>query len=114
MRRVLFLNGSNQRATVELYLQEGGSTSNQRFAVAARPGRTMRVAYPLISNVVEVRVRPMTRITLDNGTVLHIRQPLHAPSGEEFDVAIVALRPAARGLMCGITDRGTVLTEEFA
>jgi hypothetical protein len=114
VRRVLFLNGSRQRATVELHLQEGDSASDQRFVVVARPGSSQtRIVYPLISNVVEVRIRPMSQITLANGTVLHIRQPMHAPTGEEFDQAIVALEPAARGLVCGITDRGTVLTEEF-
>jgi len=114
VRKVQFLNGSSQPATVELHLQEGGSASNQRFAVVAQPGSSQtRTVYPLISNVVEVRIRPMSQITLANGSVLHIRHPMHAPAGEKFDEAIVALEPAARGLVYGITDRGTVLTEEF-
>ncbi|MHC4817768.1 MAG: hypothetical protein ACYTF8_06915 [Planctomycetota bacterium] len=114
MRRVRFLNRSKQRATVELHLEEVGSTLSRRLGVAARPGcsRT-RALHPRIPNLVEVLVRPMSRITVANGTVLHIRHPMHAPTGEEFDEAIVTLEGSARGLVCGITDRGTVLTEEF-
>ena len=114
MRKVQFLNGSRQRATVELHLQEVGAAHSRRFGVVAQPGSSQtRIVKPQIPNLVDVLVRPMSQITYASGTVLHIRRPMHAPAGEQFEVAIVALEDSAHGFVCGITDRGTVLAEEF-
>jgi hypothetical protein len=114
MRRVQFLNGSKQRATVELHLQEGGSTRNRRLRVVAQPSSSQtRIVNPQIPNLVEVLRHPMSQITVASGTVAHIRRPLQAPTGEQFDEAIITFEGSARGVLCGITDQGTVLTEEF-